>query len=43
LAIRRSLRPAQLPRDVLDYLSPRKRVCYFFERAVGLGATEVGA
>jgi hypothetical protein len=43
LAIRRSLRPAQLPRNVLDYLSPRKRVCYFFERAVGLGATEVGA
>ncbi len=43
LAIRRSQRPAQLPRAVLDYLSPRKRVCYFFERAVGLGATEVGA
>mgnify|MGYP000438051440 CR=1 FL=1 len=43
LGIRRSLRPAQLPRDALDYLSPRKRVCYFFERAVGLGAAEVGA
>lgn len=43
LGIRRSLRPTQLPRDALDYLSPRKRVCYFFERAVGLGAAEVGA
>jgi len=36
LGIRRSLRPAQLPREALDYLSPRQRVCYFFERAVGL-------
>jgi HD-GYP domain-containing protein (c-di-GMP phosphodiesterase class II) len=35
VSIRRSLRPSQLPRDVLDYLSPRQRVCYFFERAVG--------
>jgi len=34
LGIRRSLRPAQLPREALDYLSPRKRICYFFERAV---------
>lgn len=34
LGIRRSLKPAQLPRDALDYLSPRKRICYFFERAV---------
>jgi len=34
LGIRRSLKPAQLPRDALDYLSPRRRVCYFFERAV---------
>lgn len=34
LGIRRSLKPAQLPRDALDYLSPRQRVCYFFERAV---------
>ena len=44
LGIRRSLRPAQLPRDALDYLSPRQRVCYFFERAVGLssGAGDAG-
>ena len=34
LGIRRSLKPAQLPRDALDYLSPRQRICYFFERAV---------
>lgn len=34
LGIRRSLKPSQLPRDALDYLSPRKRICYFFERAV---------
>jgi HD-GYP domain-containing protein (c-di-GMP phosphodiesterase class II) len=39
LGIRRSLKPAQLPRDALDYLSPRQRICYFFERAVGPGQT----
>lgn len=33
LGIRRSLKPTQLPREALDYLSPRKRICYFFERA----------
>jgi len=37
LGIRRSLRPAQLPREALDYLSPRQRICYFFERAVDAG------
>lgn len=36
VVIKRSLRPSQLPREVLDYLLPRKRVCYFFERAVPL-------
>ena len=34
LGIRRSLKPAQLPREVLDYLSAQQRICYFFERAV---------
>ncbi|MFY3385558.1 HD-GYP domain-containing protein [Paracidovorax sp. MALMAid1276] len=34
LGIRRSLKPVQLPRDALEYLSPRQRICYFFERAV---------
>lgn len=31
--ILRSLKPAQLPRDALDYLLPQPRICYFFERA----------
>ena len=35
LGILRSLKPAQLPRDVLDYLLPQPRICYFFERAQG--------
>ncbi len=33
LGIRRSLKPLQLPKNAFDYLSPRKRMCYFFERA----------
>lgn len=41
LGIRRSLKPAQLPRAVLDYLSPRQRICYFFERAVDSDSQEV--
>ena len=32
LGIRRSLKPLQLPKASYDYLSPRKRLCYFFER-----------
>ena len=31
LAIRRSIKPLALPREALDYLSPRPRVAYFFE------------
>ena len=34
LGIRCSLKPSQLPRASLDYLSPRSRICYFFTRAV---------
>lgn len=34
LGIKRSLKPAGLPNAALDYLSPRKRYCYFFEPAV---------
>ena len=34
LSIQRSLRADQLPRAALDYLEPRPRYCYFFERAV---------
>lgn len=33
LGIRQSLKPLQLPRAVFDYLLPRQRICYFFERA----------
>jgi len=33
LGIRRSLSPAKLPRDALEFLSPRPRVSYFFEPA----------
>ncbi len=33
IGIRRSLKPVQLPKAAYDYLSPRKRLCYFFERA----------
>ena len=33
IGIRRSLRPLQLPKAAFDYLSPRQRICYFFERA----------
>lgn len=34
MGIRRNLKPASLPRAAMDYLSPRQRICYFFERAV---------
>ncbi|MBS3959032.1 MAG: DUF3391 domain-containing protein [Xanthomonadaceae bacterium] len=33
LGIQRAVKPLQLPRAVFDYLSPRKRLCYFFERS----------
>lgn len=32
MSIRRSLKPSALPAPALEYLSPRQRVCYFFER-----------
>lgn len=32
-AVERTLRPAALPEPVLDYLSPRKRICYFVDQA----------
>ncbi|WP_229722451.1 HD-GYP domain-containing protein [Xylophilus rhododendri] len=43
LGIRRSLKPAQLPKASLDYLSPRSRICYFFERAVDPSITGAAA
>jgi hypothetical protein len=42
LGIRRSLKPASLPRDAMDYLSPRQRICYFFEKAIASPSNEVG-
>jgi HD-GYP domain-containing protein (c-di-GMP phosphodiesterase class II) len=33
LGIRRSIRPLALPREALEYLSPRPRMAYFFEPA----------
>ena len=35
IGIQRAIKPLQLPRAVFDYLSPRKRMCYFFERSLG--------
>lgn len=40
LGVRRSIKPVQLPRQVMDYLSPRQHICYFFERASSLAGTE---
>ncbi len=42
LGIRRSVKPMALPRDALDYLSPRPRMVYFFEPARELEAEPVG-
>jgi putative nucleotidyltransferase with HDIG domain len=38
LGIQRAIKPVQLPRAVFDYLSPRKRMCYFFERSLASAA-----
>jgi len=43
LGIRRSLKPQQLPRASLDYLSPRARVAYFFEPVMATGPGELAA
>jgi hypothetical protein len=32
LNISKCLRPGQLPKEVFDYLSPRKRVSYYFNK-----------
>lgn len=34
IGIRRSLKPSSLPASSMDYLAPRQRVCYFFEKVV---------
>lgn len=41
ISIRRSLKPSSLPIAALDYLAPRQRVCYFFERVVDVQMKEV--
>lgn len=33
LSISKTFRPAQLPREVFDYLSPRTRITYYFDEA----------
>jgi putative nucleotidyltransferase with HDIG domain len=43
LGIRRSMKPLQLPKAAYDYLSPRKRLCYFFERGMELPASGAGS
>lgn len=35
ISISKSLRPAQLPRQVFEYLSPRRRTTYYFDAAQG--------
>ncbi|MDP2829062.1 MAG: DUF3391 domain-containing protein [Sulfuricellaceae bacterium] len=40
IGIRSSLKPMQLPKAAYDYLSPRKRMCYFFERACESGDSQ---
>lgn len=40
IGIQRSLKPLQLPKAVFDYLSPRKRACYFFERGRSIDTAE---
>jgi putative nucleotidyltransferase with HDIG domain len=37
LGIRRSVKPQALPNDALAYLSPRRRISYFFEAATTVG------
>lgn len=40
IGIQRAVKPIQLPRAVFDYLSPRKRICYFFERSATTSRSE---
>lgn len=35
ISISQAIRPAQLPRPIFDYLSPRKRVSYYFDADAG--------
>lgn len=41
LGIRRSLKPSMLPAAALEYLAPRPRMCYYFEKLVDPQMQEV--
>jgi hypothetical protein len=43
IGIRRSLKPASLPADALDYLAPRQRIAYFFENLGDAATTDNAA
>jgi putative nucleotidyltransferase with HDIG domain len=43
IGIRRSLKPANLPADALDYLAPRQRIAYFFENLGDAAAADKAA
>jgi HD-GYP domain-containing protein (c-di-GMP phosphodiesterase class II) len=43
LSIRRSLKQGQMGREVMDYLLPRQRYCYFFEQAIDPAVMEARA
>lgn len=39
LGVSAAIRPAQLPREIFDYLNPRKRVSYYFDPEAGTPPT----
>lgn len=43
IGIRRSLKPSSLPIAAMDYLAPRQRISYFFERVVDAPVPETTA
>ena len=43
IGIRRSLKPSSLPIAAMDYLAPRQRISYFFERVIEEPKPEPGA
>lgn len=43
IGIRRSLKPAALPADALDYLAPHQRIAYFFENLGDSATTDNAA
>lgn len=43
VGIRRSLKPSMLPAAALDFLAPRQRICYYFEKLVDPQMQEVNS